>query len=48
VARHAGRSPRFIDKHELFHFHRGERLLPRPARLLHVLSFLLAGVQRFF
>ena len=47
AARHAGRGPCFIDKHELFDFHRGLRLLPRSARLLHGLSFLLAGVQRF-
>jgi len=48
ASRHAGRYPRFIDKHELFDFHRGQRLQPCSARPLHVLSFLLAGVQRFF
>jgi len=48
AARHTGRCPRFIDKHELFDFHRGQRLPPRASRLLHVLAFLLAGVQRFF
>ena len=48
ASRHAGRCPRFIDKHELFDFHRGQRLPPRAARLLHVLAFLLAGVQGFF
>ena len=48
ASRHARRYPGFIDKHELFDFHRGQRLLPRSARLLHVLAFLLAGVQGFF
>ena len=48
AARHAGRYPRFIDKHELFDFHRGQRLPPGAARPLHVLALLLAGVQRFF
>lgn len=48
TSRHAGRCPRFIDEHELFDFHRGQRLPPRAARPLHVLALLLAGVQRFF
>ena len=48
AARHAGRYPRFIDKHELFDFHRGQRLLPCFSCPLHVLAFLLAGVQGFF
>ncbi len=48
ATRHAGRCPRFIDKHELFDFHRGQRLPPRASRPLHVFALLLAGVQGFF
>jgi hypothetical protein len=48
ASRHARRYPGFIDEYELFDFHRGQRLLPRFSRLLHVLAFLLAGVQGFF
>jgi len=46
--RHAGRRPRFINEDEIFDGHRGLRLDPRLACLLHVLAFLLAGVQSFF
>src|ERR1035441_3671742 len=45
---HVGRSPRFIEEHELFYVHRWQSLDPRAARLLYVLAFLLAGVQGFF
>jgi hypothetical protein len=31
-----------------FYAQRGQRFDPRSARLLHVLAFLLAGVQGFF
>jgi len=48
ASRHARRYPGFIDKDELFDFHRGQRLLPGFARPLHVLAFLLVGVQGFF
>ena len=45
---HVGRSPGFIDKHELFDVHRGQSLAPRPARRDHVRACLLVGVQGFF
>jgi len=48
ASRHARRYPDFIDKHELFDFQRGQRLQPSLACALHVLAFLLAGVQGFF
>ncbi len=48
ASRHARRYPGFIDKDELFDFHRGQRLLPGFSCLLHVRAFLLAGVQGFF
>ena len=48
ASRHARRYPCFIDKDELSDFHRGQRLLPCLSCPLHVLAFLLAGVQGFF
>jgi len=45
---HVGRGPGFIDENQLFQVHRRLRLGPCPPRGLHVLAFLLAGVQGFF
>ena len=48
TSRHVGRGPGFIDKYQLFDVHRRLRFTPCPPRRLHVLTFLLAGVQGFF
>jgi len=48
VSRHVGRGPGFIDEYQLFDVHCLLRFTPGQPRRLHVLAFLLAGVQRFF
>jgi hypothetical protein len=48
ASRHVGRGPCFIDKYQLFDVHRRLRFTPCQPRCLHVLAFLLAGVQGFF
>ena len=45
---HACRGPRFIDEYKLFYIHPRQCFNPSSPRLLHVLAFLLAGVQGFF
>lgn len=46
--RHVGRSPGFIEKHQLFDVHDGLCFRPDSSRRLHVRAFLLVGVQSFF
>ena len=48
AARQIGRGPGFIDEYQLCDVHRRLRFGPRLPRRLHVLAFLLAGVQGFF
>ncbi len=48
ASRHIGRGPGLINEYKLLDVHRRLRFTPRAPRRLHVLAFLLAGVQRFF
>ncbi len=48
AARHVGRGPGFVNKHQLFDVHRWLCFAPRASRCLYVFALLLAGVQGFF
>jgi len=48
ASRHIGCSPGFVNKYQFFEVHRRLCFIPCQPRRLHVLAFLLAGVQRFF
>lgn len=48
AARHVGRGPGFIDEHEFSYVQVRLSRAPGAPRHLHVLAFLLAGVQSFF
>jgi hypothetical protein len=45
---HVRRSPGFVNKYEFIEIEQERVVTPRPARLLHVVALLLAGVQGFF